>query len=82
MSTLCQGCETVFKRSGLYSHFEHSRNPQCELYRRKLDEATLLPNEGSRTPAASKDQMYTADPGYSESDTAVIMERQSHFISC
>ena len=44
MSTLCKGCGTIVKRSGLYPHFQQSRNPLCESYRVKLEGGTLLLN--------------------------------------
>ncbi|KAF8258517.1 hypothetical protein EI94DRAFT_1774184 [Lactarius quietus] len=44
MSTLCEGCRTIVKCSGLYSHFHQSRNPLCELYQVSLDGGTLSPD--------------------------------------
>jgi hypothetical protein len=78
MSTLCKGCNAVVKRSGLYPHFQRSRNPQCELYRCKLDEGALLPDNDSDT-AASQAQAHVqvASTERSESETAAITECQS-----
>lgn len=58
MSTRCKGCNAVIKRSGLYPHFLLSRNPQCELYRLKLDDGTLFPNNDGEL-AASGAQAHT-----------------------
>ena len=44
MSTRCKGCKASFKRSGLYPHFQLSRNPRCELYRLELDGGELRQN--------------------------------------
>ena len=76
MSTRCLGCNAVVKRSGLYPHFKRSHNPQCETYRRKLDEGALLPNN-DYDMAASEAQPRVADTEDSESEMAIITECQS-----
>ncbi|KAH9020914.1 hypothetical protein EDB84DRAFT_1441645 [Lactarius hengduanensis] len=53
MSTQCEGCSAIVKRSGLYPHIQQSRNPQCELYRVKLDDGALLPDNDSDTAAST-----------------------------
>jgi hypothetical protein len=80
MSTLCKGCNAIVKRSGLYPHLQHSRNPKCELYHRELDEGALLPNNDSNT-TASQAQAHVANTEETESEMAVIMECLSDFIS-
>jgi hypothetical protein len=34
--TVCKGCGSSFKRSGLYAHLYHSKNPSCETYLKQI----------------------------------------------
>jgi hypothetical protein len=82
MSTLCKGCGTVVKRSGLYPHFQKSRNPLCESYRVKLDGGTLLLNNesGEHDVAASGAHVFNTEEGDMVSESGVenlMTERQS-----
>ena len=78
MSTRCKGCYTIIKRSGLYPHFLHSCNPQCELYRCKLDDGVLLPNNEGKTAASrARAHITSTEHSESESEREVVMECQS-----
>lgn len=80
MSTRCLGCNAIFKRSGLYAHFNRTHNPQCEMYRRKLDEGALLP-DNEYDMAASEAQEHVAGTEDRESEMAIITESQSDIVS-
>jgi hypothetical protein len=53
--TVCKGCGSSFKRSGLFAHLYHSKNPTCEAYLKQiqhdkifwsaLEDSTENPNE-------------------------------------
>lgn len=34
--TVCKGCGSSFKRSGLFSHLYHSKNPGCQTYLKQI----------------------------------------------
>jgi hypothetical protein len=34
--TICKGCGSSFKRSGLFAHLYHSKNPSCETYLKEI----------------------------------------------
>jgi hypothetical protein len=33
---VCKGCGSSFKRSGLFAHLYHSKNPSCEIYLKQI----------------------------------------------
>jgi hypothetical protein len=78
MSTQCKGCGASVKRSGLYPHFQRSRNPLCELYRLQLDEGALLPR-GDSLRDASEAIVGSGDEPESETSGVMkaMLERQS-----
>ena len=77
MSTRCKGCNTIIKCSGLYLHFLLSHNPQCELYRRKLDDGVLLPdNKGKMAASRARAHVTETENGEKEGKRGVIMECQ------
>ena len=70
MSTRCKGCNASFKRSGLYPHFQLSRNPQCELYRLELDGGELRQNIDDNTAIRAQD-VAKIKHGDDEMDSAI-----------
>ena len=81
MSIRCKGCDAIVKRSGLYPHMRHSRNPQCELYRRQMDDGLLFSNDGSNTATSAQVQVVDTKRSKGERGMDAIMECQSYFIS-
>ena len=68
MSSRCKGCNVSFKRSGLYPHFQLSRNPECQLYRLELDGRELWHNDDEDGMATSRAQEDVAKASHSNDE--------------
>ena len=40
--TVCKGCGSSFKRSGLFAHLYHSKNPSCNAYLKQIQDDSKL----------------------------------------
>ncbi|KAF8262183.1 hypothetical protein EI94DRAFT_1773259 [Lactarius quietus] len=84
MSTLCEGCGTDVKCSGLYPHFQRSHNPLCKSYQVSLDGGTLPPDseEAVTVPASGAQEIehenMLTEYGVETSPTETILAQGWH----
>jgi hypothetical protein len=48
--TVCKGCGSSFKRSGLFAHLYHSKNPSCDTYLKQIQHDKIFWSELEDSP--------------------------------
>jgi hypothetical protein len=58
---VCKGCGSSFKRSGLFAHLYHSKNPCCETYLKEIRQDKIFWSEKEEDSTENPNQIPVSD---------------------